>query len=163
MNGRAHVKTNLYTMPLATMSAWLLTDNPGIALQVAAGWLLENIVNPDLDIEERTESERLFVELPIIGPTLGRAMSLLWQLLWLPYALAIHHRSALSHMPFLGTTLRVLYLWGVCHLVGRVFFDVHIPLDILSRSPGVFWGLALADVEHWLLDILHTHSQRRGG
>ncbi len=160
MNGKAHLQANLYTAPAVAASAWLVTGSLEATLQVTVGWLLENIINPDLDLEGRTESERIFLDLPLIGPTLGRAMSLLWQLLWLPYALAISHRHALSHMPLLGTALRVLYLWAVCHFGGRILFGVNITPDILARSPGVFWGLVLAHVQHWLLDVLHTRMRR---
>lgn len=65
-------------------------------------WLGGYFLSPDLDIRSRPFQRW--------GPLRS---------LWLPYQKSIAHRSAWSHAPILGTTLRLLYL-GVM-VVGLVF------------------------------------------
>lgn len=147
-NGRVHVAASV---ALAAVSA--AAGPPEWSLPLAAGALLGIPLSPDLDMQTRTVSERL----PLIGPV--------WQVLWYPYALAVKHRSWVSHMPVVSTAIRIGYLilalWVVWSL-GQVIGGWQAPtlgemFGWLLDQPwflAVFIGLALSDALHVLMDQL---------
>ncbi len=67
----------------------------------------------------------------------------LFRVIWLPYRKFIPHRSALSHSPFLGTTIRMSYLlaWWIVGLFILEFF-----------YPGISTTNA-----KWLIKFLENH------
>jgi uncharacterized metal-binding protein len=117
----------------------------GVAGLVAGVGCLSGIVlSPDLDVDHRTSSEQVFWRM-------GCGPGFLFQVWWYPYGLAFKHRSVWSHLPGVGTAIRVLYA-------------VAVPGGValwLGWRPGVvfwwyFWwwfvGLCASDVGHWVLD-----------
>lgn len=121
------------------------------ALALAGGCLLGLIFNPDLDVRRRdTHSDT------IMRHSFGRFIWRVWDLLWKPYAYMIpNHRHPLSHMPLLGTALRIVYALSLpalaWFLLGRI-----VALPPLWPLPAVVWwglgGLALVDGLHALMD-----------
>ena len=74
-----------------------------------AGWWVGVLVTPDADMIQRTHEEARMARIPLVG--------WLWRAIWLPYALAIPHRSVWSHGLIVGTVGRALYL-GLLIAVG---------------------------------------------
>ncbi len=56
------------------------------------------------------------------------------KVLWWPYRKLIRHRSFLSHAPFIGTTLRICYLFVWCFVIASALkiFEFSTPLEILK-------------------------------
>ncbi len=54
------------------------------------------------------------------------------QWIWWPYRKLIKHRSFLSHGPFIGTTLRILYLGLISYLLLLLFTETN-RIEILDR------------------------------
>ena len=80
-------------------------------LACGLGCLSGIILSPDLDIPNRTRSEYL------VYRYMGKILGGVWFVLWWPYGKLIPHRSPLSHMPILGTALRMVYMYLVGSIV----------------------------------------------
>jgi uncharacterized metal-binding protein len=138
------------TVPLLVASAG---QSWGHAAAFAVGCLANLLVNPDLDVPS---GSRAYV---IMRRTGGTLLGKLWQLFWYPYAcwLIPHHRHPLSHLPILGTLIRLVYLLGVPALAWWVVGHF-VPLPSLPRlaiTLELQWavmGLIFADTLHTLMD-----------
>lgn len=155
--GKQHAQaTTALVFPVAVSSLFLLPHDPlSGAITGAVGCLTGLIIDPDLDIENITRSEwQMIKKLWIVG--------MLWVALWYPYARAIPHRSPLSHWPLLGTAGRVLYLLLLAKLAGAI---LGVPVGILAivQQPLFqvwFYGLAVADTVHFIMDVVSTKLKR---
>lgn len=106
------------------------------ALFIFTGSLLGWLITPDIDIPHRTHEEmRLWKVSPVLG--------LFWQKYWYAYALLIPHRHWLSHLPGVGTVLRMAYALWWLPLV------VDVPWMILG---WVAVGWTVQDVVHLAAD-----------
>lgn len=104
------------------------------------------MIDPDLDHEQL----RTWTELRIyryLGVWPGRV----WQAIWAPYGVLIPHRSALSHLPGLGTAIRAAYLFAVAWTVGHVIGHP-IPLPSGEIIRWVLGAWAVQDTIHLALD-----------
>lgn len=145
-SGRIH---STATVMLAAAGVYLSLRSGSPAAQtiaLSAGVLTGLVLTPDLDVDEGCTSTR------IIRQTFGRFAARLWYLFWLPYSLAIPHRSSLSHFPILGTAIRLGY---VAALPLLVYFLAGLPFRLPPLPVETAWaaaGLALADLLHFLMD-----------
>lgn len=147
-DGRTHGRATGIVAPLVGIVAGLATVNPLIGLLTAIGCLFGLFVDPDLDVDGLTASERRALRLV-------RLPGWLWVVFWYPYAKLIPHRHWLSHWPIIGTAIRVAYLLVPLSLL---VFLVN-PLAFSWMMWGLFWagpwlfiGLAASDIAHWILD-----------
>jgi uncharacterized metal-binding protein len=122
-------------------------------LALSGGTLAGLLLTPDLDIDEGCISN------DIVRHSAGRRVEQLWALFWRPYGLMLPHRSKLSHLPLLGTALRLVYIailpaliWWFTTFSARTGMLPHLSVPI-----WVWWafgGLVLADTLHYLMDEL---------
>ena len=56
------------------------------------------------------------------------------QIIWWPYRKVVPHRSFFSHGPFIGTTLRMLYLIGIFAFMQLVLNNLGIPIRNISTE-----------------------------
>lgn len=135
---------------------WGLTEPATLAL--AGGAALGIVVTPDLDVDQPVHSHS--VVLRKFGPLLA----FIWRMIWLPYGLAIRHRSWVSHMPLVGTAIRVVYLAGMGGLVWYILSFSYAPPfhpeDLVPSLPFALSGLAVSDTFHWASDILWSKFKR---
>lgn len=123
---------------------------PDINTVLTVGILSGVIITPDLDLQTGCISQSL------VRKHAGCIIGTAWSMLWYPYAAIVHHRSWLSHAPFIGTVLRLAYLalmaWIVTVILSR--FGVHIPFinEIPGWLPWYAGGLALSDLVHIIMD-----------
>jgi uncharacterized metal-binding protein len=118
----------------------------GLALGGWLGWL----VDPDLDLADyRTHTEGR------IYRRLGQVAGMVWQAYWLPYGWLVRHRSPYSHLPGLGTVIRMAWLlWLPLTLATAL----GLPLDGLAiLAPGLLLGWVIQDVVHLFLDNWKIH------
>ncbi len=112
---------------------------------LVGGLALGVFLTPDIDIDHRTREE---AELWKFSPVLGWV----WQSFWTPYALAIKHRSWLSHAPIIGTLGRGAWLLVGVYLIWN------------TVSPVWAWASTvdgIAFLAGWMLDIPCIFSSTR--
>ncbi len=157
-SGPAHAAASILLSGPVGLAVAQGTGQAAWGLAAGLGSLSGVLLSPDLDMEILTYSERWFFRRRWLWLKL---LGIPWTLLWWPYARLIPHRHPLSHLPVLGTALRLLYLWGVAGtalalLNGTLGWGgTAEPLLRLLEAPA-FWmwalGLALSDALHWLMD-----------
>lgn len=124
-----------------------------------AGCLFGLIVYPDLDIS------------PLEGKTVygiqiaTRMIGFLWVLMWLPYGILIPHRSPLSHLPVLGTAIRLVYFGVFVFLISSIWgghWWLYDYLFIIYKTYTIVFIIALmiADFVHFFADILISSERR---
>lgn len=122
-----------------------------VTVALCAGCLAGLILTPDLDVDETPTRAHTTVR-----RSLGWLPALAWRLIWLPYGMLIRHRSFISHAPYVGTTVRVLYLAALAWFASQ--FTGHESLVkgfVLSPPWWWYWafsGLAYSDLLHWAAD-----------
>ena len=147
-SGRVH---SAATVVLAVSGAWITYPSGAPAAQVVAltsGILTGLVLTPDLDVDQGSYSAH------VVRRAFGRRAAQLWILFWLPYSLLIPHRSHISHMPILGTLLRLAYVAAIPLLA---YWLAGMPFDLPPLPAAWPWaaaGLALADIAHFLLDSI---------
>jgi uncharacterized metal-binding protein len=153
--GKSHDAVNLLFLPLPL---YFLPKE--FYIPFTLGYLIGTFfLSPDLDLKHSKPSRR-------------------WRYLkvmWLPYQKSSRHRG-MSHVPILGTFLRLMYLnllvvfiyfvaIGVLYTVSPhlsyplLSFDLKAFFDHLAKSESSFYfllGLFLSEVFHVLLDALFT-------
>jgi len=116
------------------------------SLQVSLGCLSGIVFTPDLDVDNGSISHK------VVDKYLGIIVGGAWRVVTTPYAKLVTHRSFVSHFPFIGTLVRVLYFGSVIFTL-KSLFSLEIEFlnwDILIRA---FIGLSISDALHILFDI----------
>jgi uncharacterized metal-binding protein len=135
---------------------------PG-AVAVAAGAFTGVFVQPDLDHNGRMNAHS---QVRRFGGVAGALLSFMWYVAWLPYASAVKHRSKLSHLPLLGTGIRVAYLMlvtlgGLGAVPGIAVYAWQNGLWSWYGYAGLWLvGLCLSDYFHFLFDVLKIKRGR---
>lgn len=159
-SGRIHDRITFFCLPAVIIPSILITRSPVITSLVSLSFLIGGLMlGPDLDIHS--------VQYTRWGP-------LRW--IWLPYQIAIKHRSPISHGPIIGTALRVLYLsvWlALFALIGveavNLLWDVKLswqslrdPFRNLAQKYVIEWvaiivGLELGSISHSVSDSIGSY------
>ena len=141
---RVHHKLWKKNTPNALLcAAGVFFISPIISGGVLAGYLLGDVVNPDLDLEGITQAEATMFEI-------SKPLGYLWYWYWRPYAL-LRHRHWLSHGLVISTVGRLLYLfWWAWFIPPQRWLDIFMV--------GVFLGLVVSDSVHIIADILLTQA-----
>lgn len=127
-SGRTHDSITLWTLPLVTSGAFVLTQSGNLTLIVSGAFLVGGLMfGPDLDIYSQQYKR--------------------WGLLrwiWLPYRQSMRHRSFLSHGLIVGTIGRILYL--------AIWIAIVVSLIILG---GAIAQQLLGVINHWQTHAQH--------
>ena len=99
-DGHTHTRLTLYLAAPVAVASWIY-GGPQAGIAAGAGCLAGIFVSPDLDIDTGYIGLYYLRKIPVIGPLI----SLLWRVIWWPYAKATGHRSVYSHGPLLGTLM----------------------------------------------------------
>ena len=134
-SGQAHTFATFGAACVGT--AYFGLDYPHAAIAWAFGGLWCMIVQPDLDQLDNGG----YYGLHIMRNTMP-VSERFWRLYWMPYALTFKHRSIWTHLPAVGTLIRLIYggWWFVYFLF----------------SPFGVWFLTAAiaaDTLHWIMDF----------
>lgn len=147
--GAEHAKASV-TAAIALVPIIGLPFGLPAAVCAAGGSLLGIALSPDLDQETLNSFEHKLVKY-----TLG--LGFLWVMIWYPYSRFLPHRSWLSHVPIIGTCLRLAYL-GTVATLGLFAFRVWpsavvtIPPELASGLTWMVLGLLVSDSIHWVMD-----------
>jgi uncharacterized metal-binding protein len=143
MDGKTHAATSAVLAGPTGLAVGALTRDPLAGALAAAGCIIGIPVSPDLDQDGMTISEG------VVYGHFGALPGLIWRAYWMPYALAMPHRHVLSHGPFVGTLLRILYL-----AIVPLILDVDGTVPVLLDLWPLWLGLAISDLAHWAMDYL---------
>lgn len=156
-SGRTHDRITLWILPLVVGPTAWFTRSALLTVIIAVAYLIGGfMLGPDLDIRS--------VQYNRWGP-------IRW--IWLPYQIALPHRSTFSHGPLIGTILRVIYLavwialftvvitlgmnaiWNA-QLTGRTLIKTFHTLfhDFLTEWIAILIGLELGAMSHYTSDIV---------
>ncbi len=139
-SGKVHaVATTLMAGSIAPALVLLGGQPIACAAAFTAGCLVGLIVNPDLDVRHPTYSHA------ILRRSGGSLLGWLWGLFWWPYVHMIipRHRHPVSHLPVLGTLIRVVYLLAALFLAWGLL-RVVLPLPAFPAPlPISSWGCFL--------------------
>lgn len=135
-----------------------------LVVPLAAGCFSGIFVSPDLDSNGETNQHHQVRR--FLGVA-GDGFSLLWYLLWRPYALHFRHRSRDSHLPVWSTLIRVLYLFlvtgfgGLGLIPGLLWYAwQHGLWDWYSWAGLWLYGLVISDFLHFLFDVIKFRQGR---
>lgn len=155
--------------PGAAISYYLYDSMPAvIAVQVSiiAAYVFQYAVNPDLDLLENSIGSKLLSTWTPAGwyrRSIGRVswpfvhlFTKLFWLYWWPYAKLIPHRHALSHLPILGTSLRLAYVFLPFLILWSGWKDYFASLPFLVFC----FSVGILDALHWVADGFPMHSIR---
>jgi uncharacterized metal-binding protein len=152
-SGRVHgAVTILLSLGLgyaAYRAAWSVSDLTALAAGSLAGLLL----SPDLDVDGHSMSDK------VARRGLGCFFGTLWHIYWRPYAAMVPHRSWVSHLPFISTFIRLVYL-ALPLLIWRWYTTGQIAMAMPPWLVLAYYGLAAADLLHWFMDTTIKGSQR---
>jgi uncharacterized metal-binding protein len=143
---------------MLTMGLGYLTWRAGwppdqIAL-LAGGTFAGLILTPDLDVETGSISNG------IARRSLGCLFGVLWAIYWRPYAAIVPHRSWVSHLPFISTFIRLVYL-ALPLLIYRWYTTGQIGMAMPHWLLIAYYGLAIADLAHWFLDTITSSRGKK--
>ena len=145
-SGKDHAKASLIaSVPTGLVVGIGLSSIP-YGIGTAIGSILGIALTPDLDQEMTT-----FFEWKLIRKT--GPLGFLWMAFWASYSLLIPHRSIWSHLPILGTIIRLLYI--TTPIIAFCLWWDYIPVlpqYIIEGLVGTLIGLSMSDTLHWFMD-----------
>ena len=148
MKGKVHATASIALAVPCAVAATLYTSDLLAGIGAGMGCLAGSVISPDLDQESISHGEW-----QIVKRTYG--MGFLFLMWWYPYALAHKHRG-ISHLPIVGTLGRVIYLLAPFLILALVLGadPTTIPEPVRWAAMWAFWGLAVSDGAHFLMDWL---------
>lgn len=148
-SGKTHATASgvLAAVTAAAIFPRLLYNDPVGIVTLPVGVLSGILLSPDLDVDGGNISNA------IIRRKVGTLAQWVWYAFWWPYSKVTTHRGT-SHMPVIGTVLRVLYLlapiFTVFYLVGW-----GSTVRVIMESNSFWWwflGLTASDLLHEIMD-----------
>lgn len=137
-SGRTHDRITLWCLPFVIGLSLLLSNSLALSTIVSLSFLVGGLMlGPDLDIHS--------IQYRRWGPIKG---------IWIPYRMALKHRSSLSHGPIVGTALRVIYLslWiALCGIIAVELLNSVWDAQLTWQSISVTFNYLL---KHYLTQWL---------
>lgn len=100
-----------------------------------------------------TQNKPIRSEEKIVSRATGRIVQLAWIGIWTPYEKIIPHRSPLSHIPGLGTGIRMIYILAPASIL-LYFLDVRLDLiNSIWMVQWIFLCWSFQDTIHLILDL----------
>jgi len=147
-SGKVHSALTLAAVS-GVIAPYAVVNLGGNEYMYLAGCVAGIMVTPDMDVNNGNISDHYIRKF-------SRPAQWLWRLFWTPYALLIPHRSTFSHFPFLGTTLRIGYIFLVLNLINfmfRLFLSIFDTVSFIWLWDwSFFFGLCHVDTIHFLVD-----------
>ncbi len=147
-NGFIHTRATLTLAVAGGVIAYRLGYPVADVAALTGGTLAGLLLTPDLDVNKGCVSNHL------VRRHAGLPLSILWSAYWKPYSQIIPHRSRLSHLPVLGTFIRLAYLCILPAIIMLFAGGGIIWPDLPAWSSWALGGLVLADVLHYVMDRL---------
>jgi uncharacterized metal-binding protein len=148
-SGIVHGRATKAISPFVFVIVFICTNDFILATYGLIGCLLGLFIEPDLDVDHTTMSERRIQDVSFL---LGR----IYYFIWLPYAKLLPHRSFLSHTPVLSTSIRYIYIsaWVLAVPLLLGFWPI-IRTFVLEYQDELVWlfiGTCVSDTMHFIFD-----------
>lgn len=162
-DGRTHSRVSFIAgvLLIPTLSVYRHAFSPAMGLGCALGAILT--ADLDLSDEYKIHGMSILEKLPAIS-----LLAKLWRWYWWPYGKFFIHRSIASHLPLVGTLIRLVYLFLLPSIV-MIYLNSLGGDDILSSARAymillwntlstqfcrdVFAGLVISDLLHLIYDF----------
>lgn len=152
-SGKIHGRVTVTLSPMAGLLSYLMSGDLYTGLLGLVGCLIGLFIEPDLDVNHTTSSERRLLR--TFTP-----LGLIWIAIWNPYGKLIPHRHPVSHYPVISTIIRYIYLVAVLSipfLLFAIITGVRISsIDIIYKyryeMGWILFGNMISDIGHWVLD-----------
>lgn len=164
-DGKTHLKLWRVFYPLAVCVSLVLgvyifyfsgfySLGIGVAISILFGYFLGEFIDPDWDEMSATNSEGRLVKIPVIG-VLVYGISSIYGAIF-----RRHHRSFLTHFPFVSTLIRLLFVFW--WFIPLYYFNI-IPYSEIQGYAwlGIWTGLSIADTIHYCADLLYSNKKHR--
>lgn len=146
-SGKVHTATTIILSAGLGIAAYQAGCQINQVAALAGGSLAGLLLTPDLDVNHGSISNQHAIRFG------GCLFGWIWSVIWKPYSTLIPHRSFWSHMPIIGTALRIGYLALLAWLIMAVFGLAGVRWPALPTWwQWAFTGLALSDLLHFILD-----------
>jgi uncharacterized metal-binding protein len=147
-SGKVHTALTLATVS-GVIAPYAVVNMNGNEYLYIAGCLTGILIMPDQDVNGGNISDSLIRR--VFPP-----VQWLWRIFWTPYALLVPHRHFISHLPILGTVLRIGYIFLLINLLLFVLRLLWSLFDTVSFiwiwNWSFFFGLCHVDIIHFLAD-----------
>lgn len=128
---------------LAPHFIWMTGGDP---FKYLAGCLCGVLVMPDMDVDAGNISDTYIRK---VFPPAQK----IWRTFWFPYAKLVPHRHFISHFPFVGTLLRIGYIFLIVNLFVWI-------VNLFNNTVSFIWlwdwafvfGLCHVDIIHFVVD-----------
>lgn len=152
-NGRTHSIATVITATVLTGAAIAAVQTAGLEVMAAPiGSLAGLLLSPDLDLGEKGNLSHHYVKRHA-----GCLAGAIWTAVWWPYGRILSHRSFISHSIVMGTALRIMY-------IALLTFPAWKLWAALVATESFWWwffGLAIADTVHIMMDTTSTSLKRK--
>lgn len=137
-------------LPIGAISLLGAISHPYASIGLISGYIFHRYCDPDWDIMSANSAEgRMVNELPIIGHFLFGISSTYGSMF------RRHHRSFITHFPFLSTAIRMGFV-GLPVFFVLKSFDFDFMQNWFIIIVIFFWiGLSIADAIHYVLDVFY--------
>lgn len=140
-SGKTHDAITIYSAPVPTIGAYLITNSIPLSLIVGGSHIISGLwLSPDLDTDSIIHKR-------------WRSLGLGW--IWIPYRDLVPHRG-ISHTPLIGTISRI---WILIPL----FYFAYLLTDrqsFIKIFIVVFTGLESGAFCHYVPDLLITEKKK---
>lgn len=134
--GKAHATTSTLTAAAIATCVLLPGVDRQVVTAVSLGCLSGVLLSPDLDVDNG------YIGFKLAKRYFGSIFKWIWKWIWWPYAKLVPHRSHISHIPVVGTAVRLLYLYAVyLVLATALMFAIGWPRTVYILP---IWGAILA-------------------
>lgn len=149
-----NIQNKCYLIAVPT-SIYLTIQNPVFGIGTIIGYGMGRYIGPDWDCVSINKNEaNIIKELPIIGYILYGISSIYGAIFMR------HHRSTITHLPVLSTSIRLIFVFWWIGLL--YYFDI-IKFDWWHMwfALGIFFGLSESDLNHWICDLIWADDGKR--
>ncbi len=145
-------KTHGLVSVLSGMTVCAVSANEGYlvsGVMMLAGSCLGILLSPDLDQQGFSWIENKLRKSRVLPVSLFGYAHIIY---WYPYALIIPHRHWSSHLPGVGTILRLAYLSPLFYFINGLTLNFPSSMINWDSLGWIITGLVLSDSLHWLFD-----------
>lgn len=139
-SGKVHLALTL-SVASGVIAPYAIVQTGGDPWLYVAGALVGTMVTPDLDVDGGMYSDSVLRKVFI-------PLQWLWRGFWYTYAILVPHRSKISHFPFVGTAIRIFYVY---FLINLIRWALGFPV-VFWWDWSMFFGLAHVDIVHYVVD-----------
>lgn len=171
--GKTHFICGVVAIPIvAVAAAPILATSLPLYLCIAGGSIAGLFITPDKDLEQAIYPDYILSVFATSFLTRGKFKRRVQNVivkgsegLWALYSIPFSHRHMLSHFPFIGGLIRLIYLYWMIGILVYGFVGIPFLYVLAKEFLTVYWlyclffliGMSAQDFVHALLDKFNFH------